>query len=134
MNNLVLIKDPNVLYKIYMTFFALGKIPSFIGYNDLPFIFDNDKTLGGMDLKSNHVVYEMMVAHMFRDSKDPFVFYRHTNMKNPPKIVSLHSISHGPVSTTAKLEGSYFDDALVSSIVAEHDKDTRYDLENILRV
>lgn len=134
MNNIILIKKPEILYKLYMTFFALGKIPSFIDYDSLSFIYDNDKLLGGMNLNSNHIVYEMMVAHIFRDSKNPFKFYRYTNMKNPPTIVSLHSVSHGPISSTAKLAGSYFDDALTSSMVTEHDKDSRYELENILRV
>jgi len=132
-NNLITIKNPSLLYKLYMTFFALGKIPKFMNYESFSFLFDNDKLLGGMDLKTNHVIFEMMVAHMARDKDEPFKYYRYTKMKDDPIFVSLHSVSHGPVSSTAKLAGSYFDDALTSSMVVEHDPDSRYKLENLLR-
>jgi len=131
-SNIFLVKDNNLIYSIFVTFLALGKIPPFLTYNIIQSLFDNDKKHCGIDLKVNHSIYEMIYAHMFRSNEDPYMFYRHTPMNKPPVIVPIHQISHGPISTSARITGSYLTEGMTSALV--DDTEHRPSLvENLLR-
>ena len=130
--NSFIVKDSNVIYEVFITFLALGKIPSFIDYSNIQRLFDRDNKDCDVSLKINHSIFEMIYAHCYRDRNDPYNFYRHTDMKEPPIIVSLHQISHGPSSTTARIVGSYLDDGMVSSLVDETEHAPSL-IENLLR-
>jgi hypothetical protein len=127
-----IVKDPNVAYDIFVTFIALGKIPNFISYSDIASLFDNDKKCCDINLGVNRSIFEMIYAHMFRDKQDPYTFYRNTQMTKPPVIVPIHQISHGPVSSSAKIIGSYMSEGMISSIVDESEKKPSV-VENLLR-
>jgi len=127
-----IIKNSNIAYELFMSFIALGKIPKFVSYESISRLFDNDNKCNGINLNINHSIFEMIYAHMYRDSKDPYTFYRHTTMKNNPTIVPLHQISHGPVSTSARIIGSYMKEGMISSLVDDSDKEPSL-IENMLR-
>ena len=130
--NSKIVKDSNLIYEIFVFFLALGKIPSFIQYEDISKLFDNDSNHCGVDLKINHSIYEMIYAHMFRDNEDPYRFYRHTMMNKQPVIVPIRMISHGPTSTSARITGSYLNEGLVSSLVDETER-APSKIENLFR-
>jgi len=130
--NTRLVKDPGSIYNIFMTFVALGKLPPFLDYDATQSIFDNDRLVCGASLGVNHSIWEMVFAHMHRDKEDPYTFYRYTKMDKEPQIVSLHAISHGPQSTSAKVIGGYMSDGLVSALVDKSEKESSL-IENMLR-
>ena len=129
--NTELIRDSSVMFNIFNTFINLGRIPPFINYSQIQHIFDNDKLLVGLNFGINHSTYEVVFAHMYRDTKDPFKFYRYTQMKTPPKIVSMNQISHGPISASSRMIGGYMNDGVVSALV--HDNEDPSVIENLLR-
>jgi len=128
----ILVKDSNVIYDIFVTMLGLGHLPKFLNYQSVHQLFDNDKRVCGINLGVNHSVWEMIYSHIFRDSKDPYKHYRHTSMTNPPQIVSLNQISHGPTSTTSKIVGSYMNEGIISSLVDDNQGDPSL-IENLLR-
>lgn len=130
--NSVIVKNPNLIYSIFMVFIALGRIPPFLDYNTVQSIFDNDNLLCGVSLGVNHAIWEMIYAHMYRDKQDPYKVFRYTPMTNEPQIVALHNISHGPRSTSSKLIGAYMADGLVSALVDTNPKEPSI-VENLLR-
>ncbi len=129
--NTNIVKIANVAYKVFMSFLALGKIPPFVNYTDIQALFNNDSKLCNINLGINHTIYEVIFAHMYRDPKDPFKFYRHTTMKAAPVIVPLHQISHGPTSSSARMIGSYMADGMVSSLTNDNTEESV--IENMMR-
>jgi hypothetical protein len=131
-SNSQLVKNGNLLYEIFVMFLAYGKIPPFLNYDEIYQLFDYDQEHCGINLKVNHSIFEMIYAHIFRDAKDPYKFYRHTLMDKPPIIVPLHQISHGPISTTSRIMGGYLSEGITSALVDEntHVPST---IENLLR-
>ena len=118
-NNSSIVKDPNILNDVYKLFVAHGKLPSFIDYNSASFILDNGKEHCDMDLGINHVIYELIFAHIFRDADDPYTPHRLTDMKKAPIILSLHQKSHGPTSGIARISGGYLSEGITSNLVDE---------------
>lgn len=129
--NSTLIKDSSVIYNVFVTFIKLGKIPPFLDYRSIMFLFDKSDKLNGLRFDINHSTYEVVFAHMYRDSKDPFLAYRYTKMKEQPTVVSLNKISHGPSSASARAIGSYMNDGIISNLV--HDNEKPSAIENLLR-
>lgn len=94
-------------------------------------IFDIVAEVCGINFGVNRKVFELICAHIHRDRKNLSVFYRQTDMKQPPEIIQFRDISHGTVTTTGKMIGNYFDDSLRSAIVNPTEEGS--DLENIMR-
>lgn len=126
------VKNTNVIYEVFVAFIALGAIPPFVTYDDIQQLFDRDQSDCGVNLKVNHSIYEIIFAHMYRDKKDPYTFYRNTDMANPPVIVNTHQISHSPQSTTARVVGSYLAEGMTASLVDDTERISSK-VENILR-
>jgi len=129
--NRFIIKGFKILYRIFVVFFRLGKIPKFLEYEDVVRIFDNTKEINDVTLHVGREIFSMQVAHIFRDSKDPSKFYRLTDMKKEPKIVGLGNVLYSPLSATAKMLGSYFDDGLTGAMLI-YDEEGEYDIEKAL--
>jgi hypothetical protein len=125
------IKDGSFIYDIFVEFITLGRLPYFFTYESSTNIFDKSKELTNTSLWVDHVIFEMISAHLHRDSEDVSVFYRHTDMKKEAQYIPLRSISLSTESTTSKLLGSYFDDGLTASLVTENTE--HKDIENYLR-
>lgn len=131
-NNIDLIKVPQLAYFIFNEFITLGNMPDFISYNDKAFIFDIIKTCCDFNPGTNHVIYELIFAHLSRASDDLNIPYRFTNMTKPEKFIGLGSISFGPDSTSAKILGSYMNEGINSSLVNQSSKHS--ELEDLLRL
>jgi len=131
-NNIELVKNPNLLYSIFMTFIALGKIPPFLEYDAVLSTFDNDALICGASLNVNHAIWEMIYSHMYRDMEDPYKVYRYSAMADKPRIVALHMVSHIPGSVTSKIIGAYMTDGIVASLTDFTDREPSV-VENLLR-
>jgi len=132
-DNTYLIKEPKILFKIFVTFISLGKIPKFIDYKKIHNLFNNDKKIAGRSLGASRLAEELIFSHMARDKKNPFTFYRNTPMKDSPLYIGTKNISHGPRSSSAKLGGAYFNDGVYSSLLSDYNKDDDFTIERLLR-
>lgn len=94
-------------------------------------IFDLLTKVAGVSFGVNKKTFELICAHIHRDSKNLAVFYRQTDMKSPPKIIQFRDIAHGTITTTGKLIGNYHDDSVRSAIVNPTEEGS--DVENIMR-
>lgn len=132
-----LIKSDTLVYYIFDEFIAKGRIPWFMGYEDLATLFDSAEHHAGVNLGPSHSILEMFAAAVARASQNRAKYYRHTvetqddPVKRPPTFIPLRSITYGATNTTAKLTGSYFRDGLDSALVNPSERTER--IEELLR-
>lgn len=126
--NTQLIKTDTLVYKIFDEIIAKGRVPWYIGYEDLAKLFSSAGHFAGVDLTGSHAILEMFAAAIARDATDRSKYYRHTvskqddAIKRPPVIIPLRSVTYGATNTTAKLLGSYWSDGLTSALVNPSEK------------
>lgn len=127
-----IIQNSNVIYSIFIEFISLGKIPYFLTDYDIGAkLFDHAKEMAGVNLGVDHVIFEVINAHLYRDVDNINMFYRHTDMKKPPVRIMLKSVGHAPQSTTGKIMGSYPADGLTSALVDQVVE--QHPIEDLLR-
>lgn len=119
-------------YDIWLELISLAHMPLFIDYNDTAFIFDNMKEFTGSALKANHVMLEIIMAHVNRDPQNLTVPYRLTNMSQPPVQITLRDIGHGTSSTHSRLIGSYSDIGRTAALINQSDENN--ELEDYFRM
>lgn len=135
--NINLVKDDTLPYRMYNEFFAKGRVPWYISYEDLGRIYESAPYHANLQVGANHAVPELMAAAICRSEKDVTRYYRHVVegeqdlVMNPPVTIPLKDVSLGATNTTARLMGSYFNDGLVSSLVNPSDRVEP--IENLLR-
>ena len=125
------IADGSIVYATWMECITRGKLPYFINYDALATLFDQAKSMCDQKIPVDHVVFEVIYSHLCRDQNNRSVQYRHTDMAEPFKMIALRDVGYATVSTTSRLLGSYFSQALNSSLIqvtTEHS-----DVEDILR-
>lgn len=125
------IADSSIVYSFWMEAVARGKLPYFIGYETLATLFDQAKSMCDQDINVDHVVFEVLYSHLARDPDNLTVQYRHTDMRQPYKFIDLRNVGYATTSTASRMMGSYFANALNSSLlqVTEHHSD----FEDLLR-
>lgn len=132
-----LVKADTLTYRIYDEIISKGKIPWYVGYEDLARIFDTAKYHAGANIGENQEVTELIVSIIARDSEDRTKFYRTTVksmedlLKRPPAFIPMRSVQYAATNTTNKLAGSYFTDGMVSALVNPADRTER--IEELLR-
>lgn len=132
-----LIKSDTLVYYIFDEFIAKGRIPWYIGYEDLGRLFDSADRHAGVSLGANHSILEMFAAAIARNAENRSKYYRHSIVaqddpeKRPPVFIPLRSITYGATNTTSKLMGSYWNDGLTSALVNPSEKQER--IEELLR-
>jgi hypothetical protein len=124
------VKMDSLVYVAFLEFIQLGKLPKFLNYDQAAFLMARLSKICGLRFDVNHAIVEIMLAHLFRDAKDPNIPYRRTNYKDPPKFIPLQQVSYGATSTTSKLLGSYLTDGLRSALVNQND--VNYEFEAII--
>ena len=133
----LLIKSDTLVYYIFDEFIAKGRIPWYIGYEDLATLFESADRHAGVSLGANHSILEMFAAAVARNNQNRAKYYRHSiesqddPVKRPPAIIPLRSITYGATNTTSKLMGSYWNDGLTSALVNPSEKQER--IEELLR-
>lgn len=131
------VKSDILVYKIYDEIISKGRVPWYLGYEELGHIFDTALSHGGANIGTNSEVTELIISIIARDKTDRTKYYRSTlnsleDIKTkPPVFISLKSVQYAATNTTNKLAGSYFDAGVISSLVSPSDRTER--IESLLR-
>jgi hypothetical protein len=125
------VKNGTLAYVIFDNFISLAKQPKFFDYRLMMFMFDVVIRTTGVSFNVDHAVFEMIFAYLCRDPDDPSKQYRHGSMRKDPLFVSLKHAATLTESTTSKLLGPYFDDALDSALINQADQTN--EVEELLR-
>jgi hypothetical protein len=134
--SLDLVKNDILTFYIYDEHVAKGRIPWYMNYLDLAYLFDSAKEHAGMNL-GNRAVLELMLSTIARDSNNVGALYRHIMQgltyvyQIPPKWIPFRSVIWNTSDTTSKLIGGYFSDAVTSALVNPSERVER--IEGLLR-
>ena len=118
-------------YFIWREFLSLGHFPKYITYQNVNTLFDDMKEITGKGIGANHVIMEIVLAHLFRDPHDLNIKYRHTKMEEPPAHVTLRDVSYGPSTTYSRIFGSYADEGRNAALLNQ--ADTNSELSDLFR-
>lgn len=135
--NVTLVKSDNVVYQLYVELLSGGKIPFYLGYEDMARLFDTAKKHAGSVVGTNREVTELIVSLMARRKGDLTKYYREGIKSrselttNPPTFVALRNVSFTPSNTTDRLGGSYFEVGMVAALNNPTERPER--IETILR-
>lgn len=131
------VKIDTIIYRIFDEIIAKGRVPWYLGYNDLAKLFETADKFAGVGLSRSHAILEMIAAAICRAPKDRTLYYRQIVKsqedltRTPPVTIPLRSISYGATNTTSKLMGSYWADGMASALVNPSDKVEK--IEELLR-
>lgn len=134
---LELVKTDTLTYKIYDEILSGGRIPWYVGYEELGKLFDTAQYHAGANIGGNQEVTQLIASIVARDPKDRTKYYR-TAVQSlgdlrtvQPVYVPLMSVEYSATNTTNKLGGSYFGTGVVSALNDPSDRTER--IEDILR-
>lgn len=131
-NNLNLIRTGTLVYRIYNSLIAGGKVPWFFTISDLCFLFDTAQMHGNANLGVNSAVLELIAGSMLRDSKDRSRFFRHVDDgKRTSEFIPLNSVALGVSNTSAAIMGNHHGVAFTSALVNESTRNES--IEDLLR-
>lgn len=136
--NLNLVKVDSLLYRIYDEMIAKGRVPWYIGYEDLGRLFEHSKYHAGERVGSSPAIFEMIVAAICRSPEDVKNYYRQSVKSrselttNPPTVIPLRAVSYGATNTIAKLMGSHFNENVTSALVSPGERVEK--VEQLLRM
>lgn len=123
-DNINVVKEETLGYYIYNYFIALGRVPWYLSALDLLTLFDHSGKYTGKTYGVNHVILEMIISSIMRDSQDLNKYWRQTLppikraiYDNKPDVIPLRNVPYGARNTLAKLMGSYFDEGLNSALI-----------------
>lgn len=124
-----IVRNDKLAYVLWVEFIALGRLPKFITYENIPWLFDKIAEVCDINFGINHVIFETLYSHLFRDDKDIFKKYRHTDMKRPPIFIGIRNVAYGPDDTMSKLLGSYSNASLNSALINKSDQASAIELQ-----
>ena len=125
------IQTEKIAYLIWNEFIYWGNTPEWMTYLDVVNMFKTLQKVTGLKFGVPPVVFEILISHLARTKKSLDEEYRLTDMHEYPQFIPLHSVAHAATSVSARLIGSYFDDAVNVSLIQDEGKAS--ELENILR-
>lgn len=132
-----LVKTDTLTYKIYDEILSGGRIPWYVGYEELGKLFDTAQFHAGANIGTNQEVTQLIASLVARDPDDRTKYFR-TSVKSladlqkvQPVYVPLMSVAYSATNTTNKLGGSYFSSGVVSALNDPSDRTER--IEDILR-
>ena len=137
MTSVNLVKTDILVYKVYDEIISKGRVPWYLGYDELGHLFDTAKHHAGANIGTDVEVTELIVSMISRNKKDRTQYYRTVIQSieelktNPPVYIPLRSVQYAATNTTNKLAGSYFSLGIVSALVSPADRTER--IEELLR-
>lgn len=117
--NMNYIKNDRLGYTLWVEFISLGRLPRFINYENIAWLFDRIAEVIGVNFGVDHSIFEMLYAHLFRDSKDLSIKYRLTPMVEQPTMIELRNVAYGPDDTMSKILGSYMSVGINAALITE---------------
>lgn len=128
LKQLTLVKNSDVLFRVYDEIVAKGNTPWYFNHTDLSALFDEALYSSGVDLKLPRSIHELMSATRTRSSGNKVAYFRNTIKTQDDledkvaEVIPLRSVAFGATSTTARIVGSYFDEGLSSALVNQNDR------------
>jgi len=135
--NINLVKNDTLVYRIYDEIIAKGRVPWYLGYQELGKLFDSAKDHADANVGQNHEVTELLISLISRDPNDRHKYYRQSVntlddiKKTHPAYIPLRNVTYMATNTTNKLAGSYFGEGLVSALVSPSSRTEK--IEDLLR-
>lgn len=132
-----LVQRETLMYNVIDEFIFKGKVPWYVGYEDMGKIFDTARYHAGSKVGQNLEVIEFLAAMVSRSAADRTKYIRTVaNSYQDVELdkldfVALKSVFYSVNSTVNKLAGSYFNDGVTSALVNPTDKVEK--IERILR-
>jgi len=126
-----IVKDKSIVYAMFMEFITRGKWLHIFDYDAIAGLFDQAKAMCDASFPVDHAILEVIYSHLARDPKNISVQYRHTDMSGDFEMIPLRSVSYATTSTTSRLMGSYFNDALNAALVSPNEE--HHPFEDLLR-
>ena len=125
------VKDKSITYAVFMEFITRGKWMYTLGYDSIARLFDQAKSMCGAGIPVDHVVLEVIYSHLARDPNNISVQYRHTPMAGDFEMIPLRSVAYATTSTTSRILGSYFNEAINSALI--NPSEQQHPFEQLLR-
>lgn len=132
-----LVARANLIYKAIEEFVFKGKIPWYVGYEDMGKLFDTAEKHAKTSAKILPSVVEFMAAYIGRDKTNRIKYIRETGKDykdfTQAKMawVPMRSVYWSAPGTVNKLAGAYFSDGIVSALVNPSERTEK--IESILR-
>lgn len=126
-----IVKDSDLLYEMNKYFYSFGRIPWFLNYDDVGFLFAYHREYGGLNISPNNVPFEIVTSVICHDYADKFKYYRHGEMKQSPMVVPFNSVLYNSTNATAKLLGANLEEGITSALISPSTKSEP--IENLLR-
>jgi hypothetical protein len=135
--NLNLVRISTLAFRIYDEFISKGKVPWYMGYEDMCYLMDTALYHADANLNVDSAILEMIASSMARQRQNKTIFYRHI-VKSPSELgsvdyiyVPLRSVAYGATNTTAKLLGAYFQEGMTSALITPSERPET--IEELLR-
>lgn len=126
------------IYPVFDEFLVQGKVPWFMDYDDVGYLFDTAKTFGGSTIAASLETIELLASIVARSKDDRVVYYRNSLPEDPnaatvpPAYIPFKSVYYAATNTLNKLAGNYFQDGVVSALVTPTDEVQH--LEQLIRI
>lgn len=123
MKNRELVKQDQLVYRIYDEFINKGNVPWFIDYDDMAHIFDTANKHGGTSITDAKEVTHLIISLIARQKGDLTQYFRTAVEtredldKIKPTFIAMINAAYGPTNTLNRVAGSYFDEGAVASII-----------------
>ena len=133
-----IVKRNTVMYEVFDLFFAKGKIPWYLGYEDVCKLFDTSKEFADTNIGQNLELIEFFASIISRTKNDRMTYIRNSGNEysdfSREKIdyVPIQSVQYSTKSTLNKIAGNYFKEGVVSALANHSDKVNP--IETILRL
>ena len=125
------VKDKLSAFAVYVMYIKYANVMAAMQYEDQAMIFDRIKKTCGLGFAVDHVIYELIFAHLSRDPNDFTVPYRNTDMNEDFIRIKLSDVTHASRSTSSRVVGSYFADGINAAIT--NPSTTHSEIEDLLR-
>lgn len=111
------------LYDLFETFFLLGKIPWYIGYEELSDLLLETKKYNGSSIGNDPMIVQLLTSIITRVKGDESEYLRHVLRTkadlNKYKITykGLNDVYYSLDSTSSKIIGGYLEDGMINAIM-----------------
>lgn len=119
-SNTSLVKEATVVYYVMDELIFQGKIPWYIGYEDMAKILDSSSKHAGSSVNSTLETIEMIDSAIARESDDLLKPYRYSasqGSKAAMSFVPMVNVYFSAAGTVNKLGGNYFQDGVIAALV-----------------
>lgn len=135
-SNLDVIKNDSIIYNILDEFLIKGKVPWYIGYEDLCKFLDTAESHAASNVGANYEIIEILSSMIARSSNNRKIYIRNDidskeAINSKIEYIPLSSVMYVATGTVNKLIGAYMEEGIASALVTTSEESTR--IEKLLR-